>query len=175
MPFSKTEMLIITSTSAYKICVVKTDGSCTDTCSSSDLILDPEGNKCQSGCDSGKIKLMPEEICISSSLCDTNIYTFNSDNTQCGLCNYFYPSGQKYKLINTTGCLSSIPDNADFYNENLNLLKCKTNYHLDNTNNCVPDSCYPLCKTCFEVSENINEQKCISCNSARNRKNRELC
>ena len=106
-------MLAITSTSAYKVCIIKSGDSCSDSCSSGNLILDPSGNKCQNGCDSGKIEFVPEGICIDKSLCDTNYYIFNSDETQCGLCSYFDSSAYKYKLINTTGCLSSIPINAD--------------------------------------------------------------
>ena len=78
-------------------------------CSSGNLILDTGGNKCQEGCDSDKIKLMPESICISRSTCDLNFYILNSDKTICGLCSHFYPSESKYKLINTAGCLSTIP------------------------------------------------------------------
>ena len=159
IPFSTTEMLAITSTSAYKICIYKNDNSCT---SCNNLLLDSDGNKCQSDCDPGKIKLMPEGICINKDSCDTDIYTFNSGETECGLCSYFYSSGNIYKLINTTGCISNIPDNAEYYNENLKLLKCKTNYHI-NGNLCVPDSCYERCVECTEVSSNINDQKCTSC------------
>ena len=131
-------MLAITKTSAYKICIIKNGDSCIDGCSSNNLILDIYGNKCQSTGDSGKIKLMPEEIYINKEDCDLNIYILNSEETECGLCNYFYPNGNKYKLINNTGCISTIPINADYYNEKHNLLKCKTNYHPDN-NECIPD------------------------------------
>ena len=64
-------MLAMTSTSFYKICIYKNGDSCSE-CST--LTLDPDGNKCQSYCDSGKIKLMPEGICINIALCDLNIY-----------------------------------------------------------------------------------------------------
>ena len=89
------------------------------------LLLDPEGNKCQETCVSGKIKMMPEGICISSDYCDLNYYVLNEDGTECGLCNYFYPNGEKYKLINTTGCLSVIPNNTEYHNTQWNTLKCK--------------------------------------------------
>ena len=162
IPISSSEMLAITTTSAYKICIIKNGNSCSDSCSSGNLILDPDGNKCQSDCDNGKIKMMPTGICINKDYCDLNIYTLNSDETECGLCSYFYPYEKKYKLINTTGCLSNIANNADYYNENLYLLKCKNNYHLDN-DECIPDNCYERCETCFETSNDINNQKCISC------------
>lgn len=44
------EMLAITSNSAYKICIVKSSDTCLTPCSN--LVLDPELNKCQ---DSGVI------------------------------------------------------------------------------------------------------------------------
>ena len=161
-------MLAIDSTSAYKICIVKSvsDGNtyCSETCSSGELILDADGNKCQTGCDSGKVKLMPDNYCIKKSECDRNIYELNSDETICGLCSYFNntDNGAKYKFINTVGCLTTIPGNADFYNEKLNILKCKTNYHFNNEE-CIPDYCYESCATCSEISNDINDEKCLSC------------
>ena len=155
-------MLAITKTSAYKICIIKNGDSCIDGCPSNNLILDIYGNKCQSTGDNGKIKLMPEEIYINKEDCDLNIYILNSEETECGLCNYFYPNENKYKLVNNTGCISTIPINADFYNEKHNLLKCKTNYHPDN-NECIPDFCYETCEKCFDISSDINGQKCLEC------------
>ena len=165
IPISSSEILAITSTSAYKVCIIKSGSSCSDSCSSGNLILDAGGNKCQSGCDSGKIKFMPEEICMAKSLCDTNYYTLNSDETQCGLCSYFDPSGNKYKLVNTTGCLSSRPANTESYNndESLGLLKCITNYHLNDNSECVPDSCFGRCATCSEIGTSETDQKCSTC------------
>ena len=86
-------------------------------------MLDPDGNKCQDHCDDGKIFILPEGICIDKSLCDLNIYVFNEDETECGLCKYFNPDGAKYKLINTLDCIEEIPNNAEYYNENQKLLK----------------------------------------------------
>ena len=116
------EMLAISTTSAYKICILKNGDSCMSSCSSGNLILDTNGNKCQSYCDTGKIKIMPENICISPDTCDLNFYILNSDGTECGLCSYFNPGGAKYKLINVPGCLSTITKNAEYYNEDLYLL-----------------------------------------------------
>ena len=162
IPYRKTEMLAITQNSAYKICIIKGDSSCSDTCESNNLLLDSDGNKCQNDCDDGKIKLMPERICIPLSECDANIYIIN-DN-KCGTCNYFYPDGNKYRLINTIDCIGTMPDNSEFYNENLYLLKCKENYYLDNYR-CLPDpeSCYEKCISCSEISTNDEDQKCLSC------------
>ena len=162
---SNSEILAITKTGAYKLCIIKSGDSCSDPCSNNDeLILDPDGNKCQSDCDSGKIKMMPEGICINEDLCDENIYTIKIEEgkKECGLCSYFYPNGDKYKLINTDGCINDIPANADYYNKELNILTCKEDYHLNN-GECIPESCYETCATCSEISHDINNQKCDSC------------
>ena len=165
-PISSSEMLAITSTSAYKLCIIKSVDSCTDSCSSGDLVPYSDGNKCQSesDCDPGKVKLIPDNICINKDSCE-EYYTLNNEETECGLCSYFYPYGNKYKLIGKTGCLGSSPNNADYYNEALFLFKCKTDYHLNGENECVPDSisCYERCDTCSEASSDINDQKCTSC------------
>ena len=161
IPISTTkEMLAITPTSAYKICIIKSGTSCLNSCEN--LMLNPEGNKCQSGCDSNQVKLMPEGICIKKNLCDTNYYTLNSNETECGLCSYFNPYGNKFKLINTTGCISPIPNNAEYYNEKLFLLKCKSNYQPNSNNECVI-ACFERCATCNEIGTDITDQKCSSC------------
>ena len=61
-------MLAITSTTAYKVCIIKSGSSCSNSCSNSNLILNPSGNKCQSGsgCGSDKVAFMPENICIDA-------------------------------------------------------------------------------------------------------------
>ena len=161
---SSSVMLAITKDSAYKICIMKNSNTCSDSCTSNNLLLDADGNKCQNNCDDGKIKLMPEGICILLSECDTNIFMMNTEKTECGVCNYFYPDGNKYRIINTTQCIGYIPNNTEFYNENLNLLKCKENYYLDNYQ-CFPnpESCYEKCETCYEISNNTDDQKCLSC------------
>ena len=160
--YSNGEILAITSTSVYKVCTIKEGNECIDSCSSGNLLLDTNGNKCQTDCDDGKIKLMPEEICIEKENCDLNFLILNEDETECGACNYFYPNGTKYKLINTAGCLSDIPANTEYYNEELNILKCKENYHLD-ISQCIPDFCFEDCETCSEISYNSTNQKCLTC------------
>ena len=154
------EMLAVTETSAYKICILKSSGSCNNACST--LLRDPEANICGTTCTGDKIKLMPDNICIEKNSCDLTIFILDSAETICGLCSYFYSTGAKYRLIGTDGCLSSIPGNTEYYNEKLYLLKCKTNYHLD-SGSCVPDSCYETCQTCSEVSTDETNQKCTSC------------
>ena len=166
IPDTTGNMLAITSTSMYRVCFAKSSSGdyCenigSETCTN--IILDPERNKCQDACDEDKIQLMPEGFCIKKNLCDLNIYILNEDETKCGLCSYFYPDGAKYKLINTSVCLSEKPDNAEYYNQQWNLYKCKENYHLDN-NQCKRDSCFERCETCNEVSNDITNQKCTSC------------
>ena len=105
---------------------------------------------------------MPEEICINKGKCDLNFYILNSDETECGLCSYFYQTGNKFKLVYSIGCISTIPNNTEYYNEKYYLLKCKTNYHPDK-NECLPDYCYERCDTCTDLSNDINDQKCLTC------------
>ena len=161
------EMLAITPTSAYKICIVKPESGniCNNFCTN--FKRDPEGNICSDECSNGKIQLMPEDICIEKSSCNLTIYILNNDETICGLCSYFNPNDAKYRLIGAEGCLSSIPSNSEYYNENLYLLKCITGYHLE-SNLCVPDTCFERCEECSEVSTNENDQKCTSCKSGYN-------
>ena len=166
IPYSDTEMLAITDKSAYRICIIKDGNNCLTECpTGKNLVLDISGNKCKSdtSCDDGKIKLIPNEVCIN--ICDENIFIYNPTTNECGLCKDFYPLDKKYKLINTTGCLSNEPENAEKYNSNTHLFlyKCKKGFH-PYQQQCVPDSCFPLCKSCLESSDDINNQKCISCN-----------
>ena len=164
IPDTTGNMLAITSNKMYRVCMLKntTTGECVSESDCSNLLLDPDGNKCQENCDTDKIKMMPESICITLDKCDLHIYVLNTEQTECGLCSYFYPNGTKYKIINTQECLSYVPNNTEYYNQQWNLLKCKENYTLDN-NKCVPDYCYEACQTCSEISNNITDQKCTSC------------
>ena len=92
-------MLMITKNSAYRVCAIKNGSDCSDECpSDKKLILDEDGNKCvdvNANCGSGKLILLPEEICVSS--CNTSIFT--SNGTHCGLCRDI-ESNKKYKFIN---------------------------------------------------------------------------
>ena len=56
-------------------------------------------------------------------------------------------AGDKFRLIGTNGCLSSIPDNSEYYNEDSKLLKCKDDYKLSD-GQCIPKTCYVRCETC---------------------------
>ena len=165
------DILAITQSSVYKICIIKYGNSCSssytqDGLLEEGLLLDTNGNKIQNECDSGKIKLMPEGICIEKQQCDLNFLTLNNEETECGLCSYFYPEGTKYKFIYTTGCIDDaiIPDNSEYFNEELYLIKCKLNFHIYN-NECIPDYCYETCETCYDIFNNTNDQKCLTCKS----------
>ena len=166
IPDTTGNMLLITSTDMYRVCMVKSTLSnyCDDPAWDA-FLLDPDGNKYDSTCDNDKIKMMPENICIRRDLCDLNYYILNVAETECGLCSYFYPKERKYKLINTTGCLSEIPNNAEYYNPQWFLLKCKVNYHLEN-NECKPDlfnnTLINIIKECpFNNDENLKNY-CIN-------------
>ena len=67
----------------------------------------------------------------------------------------------KYKLINGNDCLKDIPNGAKIYNPDLSLLECDSGYII-NENECIPH-CYNTCETCFDYSEDPNQQKCLTC------------
>ena len=129
-------MLAINSESAYRVCVIKdgNNNACLETCSGK-IIYDIDGTKCVTSTDScatyNKITLLPEEICIFSSQCNSSIYSLNS--THCGLCKDMNSTYQ-YKIINGTNCLKEIPTGAKIYNSNLSLLICDNGYILNNDN-----------------------------------------
>ena len=163
IPASNTgEMLMISSTSVNKICIIKTDDVCNNDCSN--IALDPKANICQIGCNDGKIKLMPEEICIYEDDCDPDVYIIKEVNgiKQCGLCSYFDSDVYQFKFVGGNNCLDNLPSHSTYYNENLGLLKCEEDYQLSN-DECLPDFCYERCATCSEVSSDIGDQKCLSC------------
>ena len=162
IPSSSTEMLAITDTAAYKICAMKNNGDCVDYCSNN-YLLDTEINQCTDSltCPDGKIMLVPSGVC--NETCDENIY--HLEGTECGLCQYFYPNGNKYKLIGSKECIELIPNNTEIYNEKYNLLKCKEGYKIEG-NECVPiEHCYQNCLNCTEYSEDPLNQNCTQCKS----------
>ena len=161
IPYSSNSMLAITEESAYRICAIfnANKDDCVDDCSSDQIILDDKGNKCGTTTGITKPLLKPEGVYITS--CDTSIYI--SDGTNCGLCKDI-DNSKPYKFINGTECLSSKPDNAEYYNNNnqqLNLLLCKSGYILSE-NSCTPH-CYSSCATCSVYSENEAQQHCLTC------------
>ena len=154
IPYSDKAMLAITPTAAYKICVYNEGDNCTDNCTDG-YVLDTSGNKCGTSCPKGKMKLIPHDICIDN--CDTSINVIV--NEECGLCKYF-DSDKKYKFINGTKCLSTIPKEAELFNQDLFILKCKDEYHYQN-DSCV--MCFNTCKECYGTSNNETDQKCVEC------------
>ena len=153
-------MLLITETNAYKICAIKNSAGtdCLEECESGKLVLDIEGNKCTTNglCDSGKKLLLPHRICTKT--CNDSIYTSNS--THCGLCRDL-DANNKYRFINGTKCLNTIPSNAKVNKSELYLLECDSGYIL-NGDTCVIH-CYNTCETCYEYSENSKKQRCKTC------------
>ena len=160
MPYSDREMLIVTDNSILKVCAIKdANGNCVDFCDN--YLISTQGNKCSSSdsCNSGEYMLVPDLIC--NQTCDENLYYYNG--THCGLCSYFYPEEKKYKLIGTSGCIESKKENMDYFNERLNILKCKEGFIIKD-NNCVQNiTCFNRCKTCEEESSDVDDQKCKSC------------
>ena len=110
IPYSNNSMLAITKQTAYRICPIQdSNGECIEDCLSGNLILDVDGNKCGTSCDSGKYLLIPKNICIKE--CNATIFIQNSIQ-HCGLCkdmNNSYP----YKIMGSIECLSAIPEGAE--------------------------------------------------------------
>ena len=169
-------MLAINKDSAYRVCVIRdgVSGICLESCSGK-IIYDTDGTKCGASNDScstyGKVTLLPEEICILSSQCNSSIYTLNSSH--CGLCKDMNSTHQ-YKFINGSNCLKEIPIGSKIYNSNLSLLVCDNGYILDNNDTCIPH-CYNTCETCSDYSTNKNEQKCLTCIEGYYLKNNSNC
>ena len=155
-------MLMITKTSAYRVCAIKNGNDCVDECpSGTKLRLDINGNKCIStnnyGCEDGKLLLIPEGVCISK--CD-NLTIYVNNDTHCGLCRDMNKEN-KYRLIYTTRCLSEIPEGAVLSHPSLFLLVCDEGYQLQ-YDKCVK-VCYTNCKTCYYNSSNPKNQQCKTC------------
>ena len=160
IPYSEYSMLAITKETAYEVCFIKDEvnNKCISECpSGTELVLDVAGNKCKSiSCEDNQYLIIPEGVC--SEECDTSIYIIK-DKT-CGLCRDIY-SGEKYKIVNSTECLSTKPDNTEYYKEELYLLVCKRGYKLEG-NQCVPN-CYDKCTTCYDYSADETNQLCYDC------------
>ena len=77
IPDSSGQMIAITQTELYKICIIKDNDECYNIDQCPHIMLDPEGNKCQNNCDEGKIEMIPERICLNKHECNLNIYIFN--------------------------------------------------------------------------------------------------
>ena len=168
MPFSDREMLAVTDSSVYKICAIKDENNngCVDYCENNYLLY-TQGNKCNKTieCKPGEVMLAPIMVC--NQTCDENIYHWNG--THCGLCSYFngyLNFGNIYKLIGVKGCIGQKEDNSmEYYNERLNLLKCKEGYILQGQKCEKKVTCYERCETCSGEPDSIYSQKCTSCKS----------
>ncbi len=160
IPYSNNSMLAITKQTAYRICPIQdSNGECIEDCSSGNLILDVDGNKCGTSCDSGKYLLIPNNICIKE--CNATIFIQNSIQ-HCGLCkdmNNSYP----YKIMGSTECLSAIPEGAEILYYKYYLLKCKEGYYFKN-NNCLKICKNDKCLYCNEQSDSFG--LCLSCNDS---------
>ena len=164
IPYSDNSMLAVIGTSAYIICAIKNGNNCIDKCSSgSNVLLDTEGNKCSSSttCPNGEYLLVPSGVC--SPTCDKTLYIIKGK--ECGLCQYFNPNGDKYKLIESNECTNTMNSTTmEYYKQKFNLLKCKDGYKFSG-NKCIKNiTCFSRCKDCDEFSSDINDQKCTECN-----------
>ena len=74
IPYSNDSILAISNDTVFQICSLKEGNQCVEECSSNNVILDSDGNKCGTSCDNGKYLLTPESFCLINY--DTNIYIF---------------------------------------------------------------------------------------------------
>ena len=168
-PFSLTAMYAKTRNSAYKICMIF-DGyyNCYENCNDNKLIIDSTTyNNCGGKCSSSILE--PDRICVDK--CNEKIHIIEENN--CWLCKDRSDT-YKYKLINfnqSIDCLSNMPTNSEYINENLYLVACKNGFNLLEDNNCVQNcsnghyeenqickNCDANCVTCEKTSNN-----CTTC------------
>ena len=117
-PFSNNSMLAITEKSAYKICALSDNNNCIEKCSGNKIFIDSQHpNFCGVKC--SNYILLPNEICIKD--CDENIF-YTNDSYHCGFCIHMNNT-HPFKLLNSSGCLNSIPEGTYLYNEKYKLLK----------------------------------------------------
>ncbi len=183
-PFSSNSLLIITESSAYKLCVFTkdNDNNCINECpNGQELILDTEksnycGNKKGNYCENYILK--HNDICVP--YCNNSIYII--ENKSCYLCKDINENKKPYKIYNESNCIEIKPENTYFLYEKLKILKycdksCKT-CSGDKENECLScDNGYKLengkCiqnitfyETCYDGEEESSDkeaQKCITC------------
>jgi len=151
-------MLAISGSSAYLICTFKNKDSneCLYKCDNNNPLIDTTNpNSCENEC--SNYTLMPENICIES--CDENIFT--TKDKQCGLCKDI-DEKNKYKVVNTSGCIEVKPENSYFVNEKLNLIACNKGYIFENETCKKNFTCDEKCKECRDELIEGN-QNCLSC------------
>ena len=77
--------------------------------------------------------LVPSGVC--SPTCDKTLYIIKGK--ECGLCQYFNPNGDKYKLIESNECTNTMNSTTmEYYKQKFNLLKCKDGYKFSG-NKCI--------------------------------------
>ena len=117
-PMTNNSMLAITDKSAYKICALANNNNCIDECSSNSYFIDSQHpNFCGTNC--SDYILIPNNICINE--CNDN-YFYSNDSYHCGFCIHINKT-HPYKLLNSSGCLDTIPNGTYLYNEKYKLLK----------------------------------------------------
>ena len=155
-PFSNSSMLAISGSSAYLICTFNDSDKCLYKCDNNNPLIDTtKPNSCGGECKN--YILMPENICIES--CDESIFTIK--DKICGLCKDI-DEKNKFKVVNTTGCIEKKPENSIDVNQKLNLIACKERYIFDNGTCKQNFTCGDKCKTC-EKEPIEGNQNCLSC------------
>ena len=181
-PFSSNSLLIITNSSAYKLCTFTKgeDNNCINECTTGELILDTEksnycGNKTEKYCENFILK--PNNICVL--YCNDSIYKIEKNS--CYLCKDMNESKTPYKIFNESNCIENKPENTYFLYEKLKILKychdsckscsgdkenecltCNEGYKLEN-GKCIKNNCYETCIDCKNISTDEKEQNCTSC------------
>ena len=159
IPYSHNCMLAIYNYKPYEICAIRNSEGSSDECPKGEkpIYYMEKANYCGTGCDYNYYTFMPYEYCIET--CDEKLYA--KKNKQCGLCKDLFPE-TPFKMVNYTGCLEKQPENTYFINKNLKLLACNDGIEFID-GRCGQMICYKNCLKCYGESDNINEQKCISC------------
>lgn len=158
-PFSYSSMLAITKDSAYQICILKDGNNCIESCPNNQVFDASSYNHCGDKCNDNQYILKPNDICIDT--CDTSIYVIK-DNNQCWLCKDL---NNQFKLVNYSECLTSMPENSYYVNQNLNIIACNKGLKFEN-GQCISGQCNENCKECIEYSSDNNNQKCKSCKNS---------
>ena len=142
IPYSNNAMLAMTSDKLYKICMIYNNNDCTNKCPEGKKLVFDVNNKniCKDSITCSNYILKPNDICMDT--CDLSIYTSN-EKKECGLCKDINQE-KPYKIINSTNCFQSQPNNTVFINEQLKLLRCSNGYKLEN-GECISMNCYSTC------------------------------